>query len=327
MSDLVVVTDGAGFLGQWCVVTAIQNHLRVRAVATTPDDVATIMQGASSHVDVTGVLETVVLDPSSPTGWADELAGARFVIHNSHLVAEPELTAGVNQEFTTRLLEAAKQAGVERVAMTSSLSAALPSGDEVDIDEGTWTDPTTPSEGGTLAAIERSAIECADRLGLELVTLLPGVLLGVPADGAQPAGLELVADLVLGKVNDVPKLAVNVTDVRDAAHANVVALMSPRAAGRYCLPGGSYWLAELARVLKHRLGDKGRAVPTTELSGWKRTLLGWLTPSGSRTPVGTPHKIAHSARRAVRDLDWSPRDTDDTLVATAEFVLAQQSAR
>lgn len=324
MSGLVVVCQGAGFLGQWCAVEAIRQGFRVRAVAHTPDEVVAIMDAVPRRVAVEGMLEAVVVDPFAPDSWTAAVAGASFVLNTGLVPAPPESLAGLNQQLLERLLHAAHAAGVERVVHTSAVGAAVPSTEEARVDETVWTDPTTAVDGAVDAVVERAAIEQADRLGLHLITLLPGTMLGETVGEGPHNALALVADLMFGRTGDVPRRSVEIVDVRDVAAAHITALRSPAATGRYLLPGEAYWMVEVARVLRHRIGSRADAVPTTELTGWRRTVVGWLTPAGSRPDIGTPYRLRHSSERARRDLDWEPRYVDDTLVETAELVLRTQ---
>ncbi|GAB3819857.1 aldehyde reductase [Tessaracoccus terricola] len=323
MSALVLVTDGVGYLGQWCIVEALGRGLRVRAVAPAVDAVPGILEAVSAKVDVTARLETIVLDPLRDAGWADAARGATYVVHTGHVAAR-ESESEVNQQVTTRILQAASSAGVERVVVTSTVGAARPADDATTADEAVWTDPTNSAGDGAIAAtVERSAHETAERLGIELVTLLPGHMVGAPVG---PGGLErlwLIGDLVSGRSGDVPKRGVEIVDVRDVAKAHVSALVNPKATGRYLVPGEFYWMVEIARVLRDRLGERARHVPTTVLSGWRATIVGWLTPRNNRPPIGSETEVVHDSSRARRELDWRPRNTDDSIIETAELFLAE----
>lgn len=326
MSALVLVTDGVGYLGQWCIVEAIRRGLRVRAVAPSVDAVPGILQAIAGHVDVTGMLETIVLDPRADAGWADAARGATYVIHTAHVAARESETE-VNQQVATRILEAAHSAGVARVVLTSTVGAARPPAGGTSSDETVWTDPTNTSGDGAIAAtVERVAFETADRLGIELVTLLPGHMVGAPAGPGSLDQLWLIGDLVTGRPGDVPKRGVEIVDVRDVAKAHISALVNPKASGRYLVPGEFYWMIEVARVLRDRLGSRARDVPTTVLSGWKATVLGWLTPESNRPQIGSDVELVHDSSRARRELDWHPRNTDDSIIETAELFLTPSSS-
>lgn len=323
MSALVLVTDGVGYLAQWCIVEAIRRGLRVRAVAPSVAAVPEILGAVSARVGVAGKLETVVLDPLADAGWADAARGATYVLHTGHVAAR-ESESGVNQRVALRVLEAARAAGVQRVVLTSTIGAARPADGSTSSDESVWTDPTdTDGDGAIAAAVERAAVEAAERLGVDLVTLLPGHMVGSPVGEGGLDRLWLVGDLIHGRAGDVPRRGVEVVDVRDVAHAHVSALVNPRASGRYLLPGEFYWMIEIARVLRDRLGERARNVPTTELSGWRATVVGWLAPKQDRPPIGSETEVVHDSSRARRELDWRPRNTDDSITETAELFLAE----
>lgn len=325
MSALVLVTDGVGYLGQWCIVEAIRRGLRVRAVAPSVAAVPGLLEAVSARVQVAGKLETIVLDPLADAGWTDAARGAAFVVHTGHVAAR-ESESELNQQVAARILGAARAAGSTRVVMTSTVGAARPSDGATTADESVWTDPTKNNGDGAVAAVvERAAVEEAARLGIELVTLLPGHMVGAPVGGGGLDNLWLVGDLVKGRSGDVPARGVEVVDVRDVARAHVSALVNPKASGRYLVPGEFYWMIEIARVLRDRLGERARHVPTTVLTGWRETVLGWLTPRSNRPPIGSEVELVHDSGRARKELDWRPRDTDDSIIETAELFLATEA--
>ena len=101
------------------------------------------------------------------------------------------------------------------------------------------------------------------------------------------------------------------------------AMADPAANGeRFLAVAGDFLrVQEMARVLRTRLGDAARKVPTRELPDWLVKLVAMFDPTVRQiVPDLGKYKNATSAK-AQRLLGWAPRSNDDALVATAESLL------
>jgi dihydroflavonol-4-reductase len=86
-------------------------------------------------------------------------------------------------------------------------------------------------------------------------------------------------------------------------------------------------MSEIAKVLKERLGDKAKKVPTRKLPDWVVRLVG-LFDSEVRGQVFELGKVRRlSSAKAEKDLGWSFRPCEDTLVDTATSPAWRPSAR
>jgi dihydroflavonol-4-reductase len=76
-------------------------------------------------------------------------------------------------------------------------------------------------------------------------------------------------------------------------------------------------MSEIANVLKARLGDKARKVPTRKLPDWLVRLVG-LFDSEVRGQLFELGKVRRpSSSKAEKELGWSTRPVEETITDTA----------
>lgn len=278
----VLVTGGNGFVGMHCILKLLQDGYRVRSAVRKLERGEKMRKALSSHVSVTD-LSLVEADLGRDEGWDSAMRGCEYVLHVASPVPRTpvrnaEEVIGPAREGTLRVMKAAAQAGVRRVVMTSSTAAVLwgqdRSGTKV-YDERDWTilnSTVAPYEQSKTLA-ERAAWEFVENLPaegrLELVTLLPGVVLGpVLGDEFSISG-ELIRKLMTRELPAVPALGFAPVDVRDVAHAHVTAMTSPDAAGqRFILALEHTPWRDMAAILAKHYNSKGFKIPTKNLPSW-----------------------------------------------------------
>lgn len=119
----------------------------------------------------------------------------------------------------------------------------------------------------------------------------------------------------------LPDMYFGITDVRDVAALHLLAMTEPQAAGQRYLatsPGDAMSMYDVAMILKKRMGDKARKVPTRRLPDWLLRIaalfdstIGLIIPELGRIKNATSEK-------AQTELSWKPRSAEDAIVATAE---------
>jgi dihydroflavonol-4-reductase len=227
-----------------------------------------------------------------------------------------------------RVLRAAREAGVRRVVLTSAFGA-IGAGHgtmERPFDETDWTDLTGDvapyQKSKTLA--ERAAWDFIAREGgqLELSAVNPVAVLG-PALGTDTShSIQLVKRLMDGQPG-CPKINTGVVDVRDVADLHLRAMTSPAAAGERFLAtaGESLWMIDIAKVLRRRLGATAGKVPTRVLPNWlvRLIVLGNPAMKGIVPLLGVNLNATND--KARRLLGWSPRSSEEAIVAAAESLV------
>lgn len=113
----IAITGGTGFLGRYVIEAALKDGHKIRAMARRPEAVADL-----THKKLTWI--------KGGLGQADSeiCEGADVVIHLAGLIKAQtrELFYAVNGEASGYLAEAAKNAGVKRFVLISSMAAREP---------------------------------------------------------------------------------------------------------------------------------------------------------------------------------------------------------
>jgi len=190
------------------------------------------------------------VDLEADAGWPEAVSGCDFVLH----IASPLGTGAANEgalvdtarEGTLRVLRAAANAGARRVVLTSSTAACTPAKPRARaIDETDWTDPDQPGLAAyrrSKAIAERAAWDFMAGKATQLATILPGAIFGPVLSRERLGSVAIVERLLAGQPPALPRLAFNITDVRDLAEAHVSAMTAPGAAGeRFITLGEALW--------------------------------------------------------------------------------------
>jgi nucleoside-diphosphate-sugar epimerase len=332
----VLVTGGSGFVGSHCILKLLAASHQVRATVRNlerePSVRTMLKQGGA---DAENRLTLVAANLENDAGWPQAVAGCEYVLH----VASP-FPAGVPQhedelivparEGTLRVLRAARQAGVKRVVLTSSF-AAIGYGHEeqkAPFNETDWTDLngddlTAYVKSKTIA--ERAAWDFIAKEGgsLELAVVNPVGIFGPVLGPDYATSIMFIRRLMDGEVPGLPKLSFGAVDVRDVADLHVLAMQHPAAKGeRFLAVAGDFLpIAEIAKVLKTRLGDQAKKVPTRQVPNWLLRLAALRDPAVKQIlPELGKHKNATS-EKAMRLLGWKPRSSEESIVATAESLI------
>ena len=95
-------------------------------------------------------------------------------------------------------------------------------------------------------------------------------------------------------------------------------MTAPQAAGQRYIGSGQFLsMSEIANILKERLGGKAKKAPTRKLPDWVVRLVG-LFDSEVRGQLFELGKVRRAcSAKAEKDLAWSFRPVEETIVDTA----------
>lgn len=334
--ELVLVTGGSGFIGAHCILQLLAGGYRVRTTVRSmkreADVRAMLKVGGAEPGEA---LSFAVADLMDDAGWPEAAAGCDYVLH----VASPFPPAAPKnedeliipaREGALRALRASRDAGVKRVVLTSSF-AAIGYGQKPrkePFDEQSWTDPSGDDvrayvKSKTIA--ERAAWDFIAREGggLELSVVNPVGVFGPVLGPDYSTSILLVQRLMDAAMPGCPRLSFGVVDVRDVADLHLRAMTNPAAKGeRFLAVAGDFMtIQEIAEVLKARMGEAAKRVPTKVLPDWMVRLASLGDPAVAQiVPELGKYKNATNAK-ARRLLGWAPRSNEDSIVATAESLV------
>jgi nucleoside-diphosphate-sugar epimerase len=235
------------------------------------------------------------------------------------------------REGALRVLRASRDAGVKRVVLTSSFAAiGYGQPDQTKpFDETNWTDVNgeglTPYvKSKTLA--ERAAWELLAKEGggLELSVVNPVGVFGPVLGPDYATSILVVQKLMDGAMPGCPRLWFGGVDVRDVADLHLRAMTHPAAKGeRFLAVAGEFVsIVEIGQMLKRRMGAAARRVPTRELPDWLVRLAALKDPAVKQILPELGKRKNATSEKAQRVLGWRPRSVEDSVVATAESMVA-----
>jgi dihydroflavonol-4-reductase len=286
-----LVTGASGFLG-WHIARVLLEHGHsVRALVR-----------AGSRVDSLDV-EPVTGDLRDPASLQRAVAGCGLVFHAAAdyrlWAKDPGDLYRSNVEGTRNLLQAARQAGVERVVYTSTVGC-------IGIPHGGIGDETTPVTLADMAGdykrskfqAEQVALEFA-RDGFPVVIVNPTAPIGDHDVKPTPTG-RIVVDFLNGDMPAFIDTGLNVVDVRDTAEGHWLACQRGKVGERYIL--GSENLT-LAQILEKLALLTNRKPPRVRLPYAVAYCAGACSTAWANL-TGTPPRVPLDAVRMARKKMW-----------------------
>ena len=333
MAGLVLVTGGSGYIAGWCIAELLRRGYEVRTTVRDPGREQGVVDAVSSVAAPAGLLSFAVADLTADDGWDAAVKGVDYVLHVASPLggSTPDAMIAAARGGTLRVLRAAVAAGAKRVVMTSAANAASPSSYATEgiTDETLWTDPDDPAlipYRLSKALAERAAWDfMSGSTGpTELVTVLPGAVFGPILTTGTIGSVGIVARMLSGKMRGIPRIGLEIVDVRDLADVHIRAMTSPDAAGQRFLATGEFIpMAEMARVLREDLGTDGRSVPTRQVPDVVvRFAARFLDRSLREITPALGRRNRHTNEKARRVLGWAPRPARETVLDCARSLIA-----
>ena len=265
----VLLTGASGYIGKHITLQLLNQGYEVRASVRKLSKSSEVRDAVAPHLldssNLDSRLTFIELDLEKDSGWDTALIGIDVLMHTaspfplSSPKDENELIRPA-VEGTLRSLRAAKNAGVKRIILTSSVAAIygreLPEGASA-YDETMWTDIEHPvgrvayTKSKTLAEQAAWNFIKQDAPEIALTTINPVLVLGAPLDKNFGSSISLVERILNGSDPMLPDLKFAMVDVRDVARMHVDAINSENTKNeRLIASSETRSFVEIAKFLK-----------------------------------------------------------------------------
>lgn len=325
----VLVTGGTGFVGIHTILQLLQKGYKVKTTLRSlkrKDDIKAMLKtgGITSFEH----LIFIAADLTKDDNWTEAVKDCTYVLH----IASPILLALPKDENemirpavdgTLRVLKAARDAGVKRVVMTSNFGAVGYShrDPQIPITEAEWTDPNEKglsSYNKSKVMAERAAWDFMQREGgnIELSVINPVGIFGPALGPDLSSGFELVKNILDGTMKAIPKLTLNIIDVRDVADLHIRAMTSADAKGErfLALAGGKISLPEIAVLLKEKMPAISGKISQKTLPNWLLRLAALFNPKAKTLASMLKASRNVSNDKARKVLSWEPLATNEEAI-------------
>ncbi len=332
--EMVLVTGGTGFIAQHCMLALLSQGYQIRTTLRNLSREAEVRENLKTGGAEPGdLLSFVAADLGSDEGWAEAMRGCTYVIHCASSTPSGNYATQNDWnkpavEGNPRVLRAARDAGVKRLVLTSAFGAVGCGHEPLNrpFNDNDWSnlqsDLAPYQRSKTLAEQAAWDFVKQEGNGLEMTAVNPTTVLGPALGPDYSHSIRMIKNMLEGQPG-IPRLNSCFVDVRDVADLHVRAMLAPTADGERFLAsaGESLWLADVARILRRRMGPAASKVST-------RVLPNWLVRLGARknpqlkaiAPLLGVNMNATSAKARAR-LGWKPRSAEDAIVATAESLV------
>ncbi len=300
-----LVTGATGFVGAAVVRALLNTGVEVRVI-TRPGSDPSNLQSLK--------VEQAFGDLRDKVSLREALTGCRHLYHVAAHYAlwarDPSIFYDINVVGTRNLLEAAREAGIERTVYCSTIGAiGLPPGG------GLGTEETPVSLEQMAGHYKRSKYLAEQEVhklakeGLPVVIVNPSAPVGERDVKPTPTG-QIIVDFMKGRMPAYIETGMNIIDVDDVATGHLLAMEKGRQGERYILGSTNLLLREVFEILSKLTGVKapalklprGAVLPLAYLNHWFANLTG-LPP---RIPLEgvkmAKYKMHYDCSKAFREL-------------------------
>ena len=256
---LTLVTGATGFIGGNLARELCRRGYQVRALVRPGSNTLTIQDTP---------VETVPGDILDRESLTRAMKGCQTVYHcaaaYTYWARDPSIIHRTNVEGTANVLEAARQADVDRVVYTSTVSTMGRS-------NGALANEDTPLEPEHLVGNYKKSKYQAEQValtmaaqGLPVVVVNPTFPVGPWDVKPTPSG-RMILDFLLGRIPAYVATGMNLVDVEDVAAGHILAMEKGRPGERYVLGNKNVTLKEILDMLQDLTG---RSAPRWRTPLW-----------------------------------------------------------
>ena len=298
----ICVTGASGFIASYVIRELLDNGYTVRGTVRGLTE-GNNYEYLTSLPGAAGRLELVQAELLTEGSYDEAIAGCEYVIHTAspyvldvkdhpqHDLVDPALKGTLN------VLQACGKSGsVKKVVLTSSVAAVFdePISGHV-YTEKDWNETSSLTRNPyfyskTLA--ERSAWDYIEKENpaFELVVVNPSVVIGPSLVPSLNTSNQILRDVLAGTYPMIMSISWGFVDVRDVAHAHILAMENEKAKGRYLCTGETLSMSEVVSILREA-GYSNYKLPKMKMTGKVGNamvkILVSTQPKGARTFIRT----------------------------------------
>ena len=329
----ILVTGGSGYIAGFLIRQLIENGWQVH----------TTIRNLAREGEVRGWLNVpadklhfFAADLMSDAGWAEAVAGCSHVAH----VASP-CPLGVPKnaddlvvparEGALRALKFAHAAGVERFVLTSSMAAiayghGLGGGTFTEKDWSNLDAPSLMPYPRSKTVAERASRDwvAQNAPNMEFASVNPAAVFGPLISDDLSTSIEVIRQMLTGKVPMCPDVGFGIIDVRDVADLHFRALTADGVRDeRFIACGPFLKFIDIAQILHDNLGDAAAKVPTRKMPNLLLRAMA-LVRGELKQVVNELGNIRHGdSRHAVERLGWTMRSPEEAILASARDLIVR----
>ncbi|KAL6967734.1 hypothetical protein U1Q18_033543 [Sarracenia purpurea var. burkii] len=243
--EVVCVTGASGFIGSELIRQLLDRGYTVHG---TVQDLKN--ENETGHLEaLEGAESRLRLFQMDLLDYDSVFAAIKGTVGIFH-VASPNITVVKDPERdllapavkgTQHVLTAAKELGIRRVVVTSSITAITPNKkwpSDVPVSEDCWADEEYCQEHGLWYSVskiraEKAAWEFAKERGLEVVVINPGAVFGHILPPTINLSMSILLNLVEGSTETLKDFHLGVVHVKDVALAHILVYENTSATGRH----------------------------------------------------------------------------------------------
>ena len=332
----ILVTGATSYIGKHCIAVLIEKGYKVRTTIRDIKKADQVKSDLKKYLEKEIDLEFHEADLLKEDGWFDAIKGCDAIIHvagpfpMSYEGGEKELT-GPHEEGAMRVFRLAKDHGVNRIILTSSVAAIWMDSTIDDtvryIDENNWTnlsDANLDAYTKGKALKEKAAWDfVAENDQIKLTTILPSVVLG-PGIGSpvRRGSMDYMLMLINKEMPVAPPLKHGIVDVRDVAKMHVAALENDKSIGkRMIVTENTYWVKELCEMLNKNGHQAPTFTPPVFLVKFLANFDKTIKPIKPLLGVD----VNFNTETAKSVLGYDPMPIEQTIKDTSDFLASYES--
>ena len=327
--DKVLVTGASGYIALHCISELLKKGYSVKGSLRNLDREEEVRSSIKKEV-ADDNLEFCKLNLLSDDGWKDAMQGCDYLLHmaSPFITYEPKNEDDLirpAKEGTVRALKFAKDAGVKKVVLTSSV-AAIAYGHEKSIcGPNDWSDINQNigayTKSKTIA--ERAAwdfINSQEQKNMTMTTIHPGLVLGpLLSNDIDGASADIMNKLITGQFPGNPNLNFTIVDVRDVALLHVKAISSDESNGKRCLTTSKDYLhmSKLSSILRE--GGYKKA-PSKNIPNFIVKFLALFSSEMKGVARNLDRKYEVDISETISLFNWKPIEIKKTILDMAASV-------